>query len=190
MFFLVTHCGFPPQNSLIVGSSPSFDCSDTLSTTDFNMVISESHRAPRPLNGTSHTPANHNCPSNCVSHFSSPCSDNYFHIYIFFHSGGRSGICWPTFGSSHNSAPLKPHHINNNYNAIKGLLRVTGEFLSDQRSYSTRLQASKTTPDLFSRHNVCWIQRRLLWRDKRDVHDQPHDRGPAAPCGGFRPDPD
>ncbi|XP_071356429.1 PKHD1 like 1, tandem duplicate 1 [Trachinotus anak] len=38
--------------------------------------------------------------------------------------GGRSGVCWPTFGSSHNTAPLKPHHVNNNYNAIKGLLTV------------------------------------------------------------------
>uniref|UniRef100_A0A3B4U1D6 PKHD1 like 1, tandem duplicate 2 n=1 Tax=Seriola dumerili TaxID=41447 RepID=A0A3B4U1D6_SERDU len=39
-------------------------------------------------------------------------------------NGGRSGICWPTFGSSHNKAPTKPHHGNNNYNAIKGLMTV------------------------------------------------------------------
>ncbi|XP_044191170.1 PKHD1 like 1, tandem duplicate 1 [Thunnus albacares] len=76
------------QNALIVGSSPNFNCADTLSSSDFNMAISEGHRAPRPLNG------------------------------------GRSGICWPTFGSGHNTAPIKVHHLNNNYNAIKGLMTV------------------------------------------------------------------
>ncbi|XP_035537797.1 PKHD1 like 1, tandem duplicate 1 [Morone saxatilis] len=76
------------ENALIVGSSPSFNCSDTVPATDFNIVNSEDHRAPRPLNG------------------------------------GRSGLCWPTFGSSHNTAPAKPHHVNNNYNAIKGLMTV------------------------------------------------------------------
>uniref|UniRef100_A0A8C5N9V4 Fibrocystin-L-like n=1 Tax=Gouania willdenowi TaxID=441366 RepID=A0A8C5N9V4_GOUWI len=40
-------------------------------------------------------------------------------------TGGRSGISWPTFGSSHNNAPIKPHHTNNNYNAIKGLMTVS-----------------------------------------------------------------
>ncbi|KAF0024292.1 hypothetical protein F2P81_023094 [Scophthalmus maximus] len=76
------------QNALIVGSSPNFNCSDTLPSSDYNVVNSASHRGPRPLNG------------------------------------GRSGICWPTFGSGHNSAPVKPHHLNNNYNAIKGLMTV------------------------------------------------------------------
>ncbi|XP_069372727.1 PKHD1 like 1, tandem duplicate 1 [Paralichthys olivaceus] len=76
------------QNALIVGSSPNFNCSDTLPVSDYNIANSESHRAPRPL------------------------------------KGGRSGVCWPTFGSSHNKAPLKPHDINNNYNAIKGLMTV------------------------------------------------------------------
>ncbi|XP_050924319.1 LOW QUALITY PROTEIN: PKHD1 like 1, tandem duplicate 1 [Lates calcarifer] len=76
------------QNALIVGSSPNFNCSDTLPTSDFNIINTETHRAPRPP------------------------------------QGGRSGICWPTFGSSHNKAPLKPHHGNNNYNAIKGLMTV------------------------------------------------------------------
>ncbi|XP_075907773.1 fibrocystin-L-like [Nelusetta ayraudi] len=76
------------QNALIVGSSPNFDCSDTLSNSDYNLLISSSHRAPRPLNG------------------------------------GRSGICWPNFASAHNTAPEKPHHINMNYNAIKGLMTV------------------------------------------------------------------
>uniref|UniRef100_A0A8D3DR72 PKHD1 like 1, tandem duplicate 2 n=1 Tax=Scophthalmus maximus TaxID=52904 RepID=A0A8D3DR72_SCOMX len=79
------------QNALIVGSSPNFNCSDTLPSSDYNVVNSASHRGPRPLNG------------------------------------GRSGICWPTFGSGHNSAPVKPHHLNNNYNAIKGLMTVKGE---------------------------------------------------------------
>ncbi|XP_042362122.1 fibrocystin-L-like [Plectropomus leopardus] len=76
------------QNSLIVGSSPNFDCSATLPSNDFNVEITEGHRAPRPP------------------------------------KGGRSGICWPNFGSEQNKAPTKPHHINNNYNAIKGLMIV------------------------------------------------------------------
>ncbi|XP_054620387.1 fibrocystin-L-like isoform X2 [Dunckerocampus dactyliophorus] len=76
------------ENVLLVGSSPNFNCSDTLATSDFNIAITQDHRAPRPVNG------------------------------------GRSGICWPTFGSGHNTAPKKPHHTNNNYNAIKGLMKV------------------------------------------------------------------
>nr|XP_046273956.1 PKHD1 like 1, tandem duplicate 1 [Scatophagus argus] len=76
------------QNALIVGSSPNFNCLDTVPSSDFNIINSNDHRAPRPLNG------------------------------------GRSGICWPTFGSGHNTAPKKPHHKNNNYNAIKGLMTV------------------------------------------------------------------
>ncbi|XP_017158739.1 PKHD1 like 1, tandem duplicate 1 [Poecilia reticulata] len=77
------------QNSLIVGSSPAFNCSDTLSSDDFNVATTSLHRAPRPP------------------------------------QGGRSGICWPTFQSGHNAAPAKPHHLNMNYNAIKGLMTVT-----------------------------------------------------------------
>ncbi|XP_024153621.1 PKHD1 like 1, tandem duplicate 1 isoform X2 [Oryzias melastigma] len=76
------------QNALIVGTSPNFDCSDTLSSSDVNMAISALHRAPRPQ------------------------------------QGGRSGICWPNFASGHNTAPFKPHHLNMNYNAIKGLMTV------------------------------------------------------------------
>uniref|UniRef100_A0AAQ5X4Y6 Polycystic kidney and hepatic disease 1 (autosomal recessive)-like 1 n=1 Tax=Amphiprion ocellaris TaxID=80972 RepID=A0AAQ5X4Y6_AMPOC len=38
--------------------------------------------------------------------------------------GGRSGVCWPNFASAHNTAPAKPHHLNMNYNAIKGLMTV------------------------------------------------------------------
>ncbi|XP_038131411.1 PKHD1 like 1, tandem duplicate 1 isoform X2 [Cyprinodon tularosa] len=81
------------QNSLIVGSSPYFNCSETLSSDDFNVASSSSHRAPRPP------------------------------------QGGRSGICWPNLQSGHNMAPGKPHHLNMNYNAIKGLMRVTGTTL-------------------------------------------------------------
>uniref|UniRef100_UPI003AACF14E PKHD1 like 1, tandem duplicate 1 n=1 Tax=Centroberyx gerrardi TaxID=166262 RepID=UPI003AACF14E len=76
------------QNALIVGSSPNFDCSDSLSISDFNLRISSGHRAPRPLNG------------------------------------GRSGASWGNFFSEHNTAPVKNHHLNNNYNAIKGLMKV------------------------------------------------------------------
>ncbi|XP_029299003.1 LOW QUALITY PROTEIN: PKHD1 like 1, tandem duplicate 1 [Cottoperca gobio] len=76
------------QNALVVGSSPSFNCSATLPSSDFNMANSKNHRAPRPL------------------------------------TGGRSGICWPSFASGHNSAPEKPHHVNMNYNAINGLMTV------------------------------------------------------------------
>ncbi|XP_053468790.1 PKHD1 like 1, tandem duplicate 1 [Ictalurus furcatus] len=39
------------QNSLIVGSSPNFNCTDTLSTKVRNIALSAGHRAPRPLNG-------------------------------------------------------------------------------------------------------------------------------------------
>uniref|UniRef100_A0A672GVH9 Polycystic kidney and hepatic disease 1 (autosomal recessive)-like 1 n=1 Tax=Salarias fasciatus TaxID=181472 RepID=A0A672GVH9_SALFA len=77
------------QNALIVGSSPNFNCSDTLPSSDFNIAVSSGHRAPRPVNG------------------------------------GRSGVCWPNFASGHNTAPFKPHHLNMNYNAIKGLMTVT-----------------------------------------------------------------
>uniref|UniRef100_A0A7N4NVE6 Fibrocystin-L n=1 Tax=Sarcophilus harrisii TaxID=9305 RepID=A0A7N4NVE6_SARHA len=40
-------------------------------------------------------------------------------------SGGRSGICWPTFASAHNMAPRKPHAGLMSYNAINGLLEVS-----------------------------------------------------------------
>lgn len=43
-------------------------------------------------------------------------------------TGGRSGICWPNFQSAHNSAPAKAHHVNMNYNSIKGLMTVKGWF--------------------------------------------------------------
>ncbi|XP_065804470.1 fibrocystin-L [Labrus bergylta] len=39
------------KNSLFVGSSPDFDCSDTLSSSDYNVRGSAQHRAPRPING-------------------------------------------------------------------------------------------------------------------------------------------
>ncbi|XP_056153970.1 fibrocystin-L-like [Lampris incognitus] len=76
------------ENALIVGSSPNFNCTDSLSISDYNIKESTRHRAARPLND------------------------------------GRSGISWPTFGSGHNNAPIKNYDLNNNYNAIKGLMRV------------------------------------------------------------------
>ncbi|XP_019729703.1 PKHD1 like 1, tandem duplicate 1 [Hippocampus comes] len=39
-------------------------------------------------------------------------------------NGGRSGICWPSFASAHNNAPVKPFPGNINYNAINGLMEV------------------------------------------------------------------
>ncbi|XP_053571903.1 fibrocystin-L [Bombina bombina] len=39
-------------------------------------------------------------------------------------TGGRSGICWPTFASAHNGAPEKPHAGLMSYNAISGLMKV------------------------------------------------------------------
>uniref|UniRef100_UPI0037E8D1AF fibrocystin-L-like n=1 Tax=Semicossyphus pulcher TaxID=241346 RepID=UPI0037E8D1AF len=39
------------KHSLVVGSSPSFDCADTLRNSDFNVLQSKSNRAPRPPNG-------------------------------------------------------------------------------------------------------------------------------------------
>ncbi|KAA0710214.1 Fibrocystin-L Polycystic kidney and hepatic disease 1-like protein 1 [Triplophysa tibetana] len=77
------------QESLIVGSSPNFNCLDTLVPTETYVSLSASHRAPRPP------------------------------------KGGRSGVCWPTFASSHNNAPQKPHTGLMSYNAIAGLLTVS-----------------------------------------------------------------
>ncbi|XP_041664378.1 fibrocystin-L-like [Cheilinus undulatus] len=39
------------KNSMFVGSSINFDCSDTLPSSDFNVRSSKQHRAPRPPNG-------------------------------------------------------------------------------------------------------------------------------------------
>lgn len=77
------------QSCLVVGSSPNFNCSDTVPRDDYNIINSASHRADRPL------------------------------------TGGRTGIGWPNFNSGHNTAPMKPHALNMNYNAIKGLMTVT-----------------------------------------------------------------
>ncbi|KAM7075182.1 fibrocystin-L isoform 3-T3 [Molossus nigricans] len=78
------------KSSLIVGSSPEFNCSDVLTNDDPNIELSAAHRSSRPP------------------------------------SGGRSGICWPTFASAHNMAPRKPHAGIMSYNAISGLLEVSG----------------------------------------------------------------
>ncbi|XP_012578380.1 PREDICTED: fibrocystin-L [Condylura cristata] len=78
------------KNSLIVGSSPEFNCSDILTDDDPNIELSALHRSSRPP------------------------------------SGGRSGICWPTFTSAHNMAPRKPHAGIMSYNAISGLLDISG----------------------------------------------------------------
>lgn len=48
--------------------------------------------------------------------------------FISFIKGGRSGICWPTFASAHNMAPRKPHAGIMSYNAISGLLEISGKF--------------------------------------------------------------
>ncbi|XP_033493349.2 PKHD1 like 1, tandem duplicate 1 [Epinephelus lanceolatus] len=86
------------QNAFIVGSSPHFNCSDALPSGDFNVFITKSERAPRPL------------------------------------TGGRSGICWPTFASGHNRAPTMPHHGISSYNAIKGLMKVVDTTFAGFRS--------------------------------------------------------
>uniref|UniRef100_A0A8C8ZFE9 Fibrocystin-L n=1 Tax=Prolemur simus TaxID=1328070 RepID=A0A8C8ZFE9_PROSS len=78
------------KSSLIVGSSPEFNCSDVLTDDDPNIEFTAAHRSPRPP------------------------------------TGGRSGICWPTFASAHNMAPRKPHAGIMSYNAIGGLLDVSG----------------------------------------------------------------
>uniref|UniRef100_A0A6I8N1M6 Fibrocystin-L n=1 Tax=Ornithorhynchus anatinus TaxID=9258 RepID=A0A6I8N1M6_ORNAN len=77
------------ENSLLIGSSPKFNCSDILTNEDPNIRLTATHRSCRPP------------------------------------SGGRSGICWPTFASAHNMAPRKPHAGLMSYNAISGLLKVT-----------------------------------------------------------------
>uniref|UniRef100_A0A8C0SGA7 Fibrocystin-L n=1 Tax=Canis lupus familiaris TaxID=9615 RepID=A0A8C0SGA7_CANLF len=78
------------KSSLIVGSSPGFNCSDVLTNDDPNIELSAAHRSARPP------------------------------------SGGRSGICWPAFASAHNMAPRKPHAGIMSYNAISGLLEISG----------------------------------------------------------------
>nr|XP_034372677.1 fibrocystin-L [Arvicanthis niloticus] len=78
------------KNSLIVGSSPEFNCSDILTNDSPDVELTSAHRSSRPP------------------------------------SGGRSGICWPTFASAHNMAPRKPHAGIMSYNAISGLLDVSG----------------------------------------------------------------
>ncbi|KAG8441696.1 hypothetical protein GDO86_010760 [Hymenochirus boettgeri] len=77
------------SNSLFVGSSPDFNCNDTLTDSDANIKISATQRSTRPMNG------------------------------------GRSGICWPAFVSSHNMAPGKPHAGLMSYNTISGVMTVT-----------------------------------------------------------------
>uniref|UniRef100_A0A8C5R062 PKHD1 like 1 n=1 Tax=Leptobrachium leishanense TaxID=445787 RepID=A0A8C5R062_9ANUR len=76
------------RNSLLVGSSPEFECKDVLNASDANIQLSMSHRSTRPP------------------------------------KGGRSGICWPTFSSSHNGAPRTSHAGIMSYNAISGLMSV------------------------------------------------------------------
>ncbi|XP_063307204.1 fibrocystin-L-like [Pelobates fuscus] len=39
-------------------------------------------------------------------------------------TGGRSGICWPSFISAQNGAPEKPHAGTMSYNAISGVMNV------------------------------------------------------------------
>ncbi|KAM4704928.1 fibrocystin-L [Rhinophrynus dorsalis] len=76
------------SNSLLVGSSPNFTCSDILTDSDANIKLTTPHRSSRPL------------------------------------TGGRSGICWPSFVSAHNLAPGKPHAGLMSYNTISGLMTV------------------------------------------------------------------
>ncbi|XP_069813288.1 fibrocystin-L-like isoform X2 [Dendropsophus ebraccatus] len=76
------------SNSVLVGSSPDFDCRDVLTDTDPNIRLTSQHRSIRPL------------------------------------TGGRSGICWPTFASGHNLAPGYPNAGLVTYNAISGLMTV------------------------------------------------------------------
>ncbi|XP_066572050.1 PKHD1 like 1, tandem duplicate 1 isoform X2 [Amia ocellicauda] len=53
-------------------------------------------------------------------------------------TGGRSGVCWPTFASDHNGAPDKPHDGLMNYNAISGLLTVTNTVFESFQSVCSR----------------------------------------------------
>ncbi|XP_018426208.1 PREDICTED: fibrocystin-L [Nanorana parkeri] len=76
------------SKSLLVGSSPNFDCTAILTNNDANVKLSAAHRSRRPP------------------------------------TGGRSGICWPTFASAHNMAPGHPNAGLMSYNAISGLMTV------------------------------------------------------------------
>ncbi|XP_040289774.1 fibrocystin-L-like [Bufo bufo] len=86
------------SKSLLVGSSPDFDCTDVLTNSDANVKLSAQHRSARPL------------------------------------TGGRSGICWPTFASGHNLAPGHPNAGIMSYNAISGLMTVTDTTFVSYRS--------------------------------------------------------
>ncbi|XP_057684607.1 fibrocystin-L-like [Corythoichthys intestinalis] len=86
------------ENAVLVAGSPNFNCSESLNASDYNIINTGDHRAPRPK------------------------------------SGGRSGICWPSFGSDHNNGPFKPLHGNINYNAIKGLMEVANSTFVGFRS--------------------------------------------------------
>lgn len=113
-------------------------------------------------------------------------------------TGGRSGICWPNFQSAHNSAPAKAHHVNMNYNSIKGLMTVKGWFslwdLESNWLFEMMLGSffpvnMLLTPDctgFLCRHNICQLQKCLLFWGKRHVHHKPTEWRPAAPCADFR----
>ncbi len=110
-----------------MGSSPNFNCFDSLSTTMTYIAFSRSHKAPRPPNGAIH-----------YIHYRIIHSllNTFNIIYPFYEliltafvcsTGGRSGICWPTFESNHNNGPQKPLTGLMSYNAIAGIMTVSGE---------------------------------------------------------------
>ncbi|KAM9050154.1 fibrocystin-L [Megaptera novaeangliae] len=105
------------KNSLIVGSSPEFNCSDVLTNDDPNIELSAAHRSSRPPSGKDFRTFNFGVHMSAYSNFIN---------FLLFIKGGRSGICWPTFASAHNMAPRKPHAGIMSYNAISGLLDISG----------------------------------------------------------------
>lgn len=107
------------QNSLIVGSSPDFNCSDVLTNNDPNIELTAAHRSSRPPSGDKFE---------ILVLVFIQMNIQFRLTFFLFVKGGRSGICWPTFASAHNMAPRKPHAGIMSYNAISGRLDISGKF--------------------------------------------------------------
>ena len=85
-------CSCFSQNALIVGSSPNFNCSDTLPNSDYNIANSATQRAPRPLKGKAWLPDSDRT-HNCDFHVSiSGCA--WKHVYDRFLRALKSLKCF------------------------------------------------------------------------------------------------
>jgi len=105
-----------------VGSSPNFNCSDGVPANDYNIQQSEEHRAPRPQGAVP--------PLTSGGTEIHPAHSGNLILPLCCVGGGRAGICWPTFESAHNEGPQMSLQGLTSYNAISGLMTVTGQFCS------------------------------------------------------------